>query len=165
MTNFNYFSNDPEVNFWSNIFPKIYDISDKTKFPPVFNANHAGPYVSGPLKEDWTKPCPWEWAFEERKEKCISSQEAIYGTELLKRLEAIKMAVDPNFMFNCHSCIGNNLDLAKVSPHFQDDESVSPSTIDEPSSASDEPSSASLVSFYAAAISVTVLSLFLPILN
>jgi hypothetical protein len=150
---------EQQANFWSNVFPNLYDISDKTKFPPVFNANHAGPLLTGPLKEDWTKACPYELTLEERKEKCISSQEAIYGTELLNRLEAIKMAVDPNFMFNCHNCIANNLDLAKAS-HSEDDESVPPTTIDEPSKASNETSGASAVSFYAAVISATVLSLF-----
>ena len=35
-------------------------------------------------------------------------QEAIYGTKLLRRLEAIKAKVDREFMFDCHGCIGNN---------------------------------------------------------
>ncbi len=148
-----FFDEAGQANFWSNIFPKMHDISDKTNFPPVFAANHAGSKLTGPQKEDWTKACPFEWTFQERKEKCISSQEAIYGTELLNRLEAIKMAVDPNFIFNCHNCIGNNLDLAKA-PHSDDGESVPPATIDEPSSGSS-------TSVYAAAISATVLSLFL----
>eukprot|EP00573_Skeletonema_grethae_P000930 CAMPEP_0201689920 /NCGR_PEP_ID=MMETSP0578-20130828/3447_1 /ASSEMBLY_ACC=CAM_ASM_000663 /TAXON_ID=267565 /ORGANISM="Skeletonema grethea, Strain CCMP 1804" /LENGTH=51 /DNA_ID=CAMNT_0048174725 /DNA_START=1 /DNA_END=152 /DNA_ORIENTATION=+ len=51
----------------------MYDISDKTKFPPAFGANHAGPFLSGPQKENWTKACPWKWTYQERKEKCISS--------------------------------------------------------------------------------------------
>jgi len=52
------------------------------------------PWLIGPQKEDWTKMRSWEWTNEEHKEKCISSQEVIYGTELLNRLDAIKMAVD-----------------------------------------------------------------------
>ena len=139
-------------DFWSDLFPKMYDISDKTKFPAVFQSNHAGPSAHGPLKDDWTKVCPLEWTVEERKEKCISAQEAIYGTELLRRLEAIKMKVDPNFMFNCNGCIGNNLDVAKAP------EAGAPN--DEPSSvAIDESSGASVASSYAAAISATVLYL------
>ena len=113
---------------------------------------HCAPcWSDATAKEDWTKMRSWEWTNEEHKEKCISSQEVIYGTELLNRLEAIKMAVDPNFMFNCHDCIGNNLDLAK-------EPQAKPSA--------DEPSSASSASVYAAAaaISATVI-LFLPILN
>eukprot|EP00984_Skeletonema_dohrnii_P030527 scaffold22078_cov84-Skeletonema_dohrnii-CCMP3373.AAC.2 len=66
------FTADEEANFWGNLFPQMY--------------------------EDWTKPCPREWTFEERGEKCISLQEAIYGTERLARLEAIKKAVDPQFI-------------------------------------------------------------------
>lgn len=38
----------------------------------------------------------------------ISLQEAIYGTKLLKRLEQIKEDIDPNYMFDCYGCIGNN---------------------------------------------------------
>ena len=67
-----------------------------------------------PRQDDWTKPCSQEWTWEEKKEKCISGQEAIYGTEVLSRLEAIKLDVDPGFIFNCSRCIGNNLDLAKT---------------------------------------------------
>ena len=144
--------------FWSDLFPKMYDVSDKTKFPAVFQSNHAGPSAHGPLKDDWTKACPQEWTVEERKEKCISAQEAIYGTELLRRLEAIKMKVDPDFMFNCNGCIGNNLDVVKV-PEVEAEV-----PLDEPSSiAVDEPSSASGASTYAAAISATMLSLFLSL--
>mmetsp|Transcript_31463 Transcript_31463/g.76086 ORF Transcript_31463/g.76086 Transcript_31463/m.76086 type:complete len:714 (+) Transcript_31463:170-2311(+) len=140
-------------NFWSDLFPKMYDISDKAKFPAILQSNHAGPGAAGPLKDDWTKPCPREWSFAERKEKCISTQEAIYGTEVLSRLEAIKLAVDPGFMFNCHGCIGNNLDLAKA-PEVPPDEP-----------AANQPSGASFVSTYAAAIvaSVSVLHLFLTL--
>mmetsp|Transcript_37861 Transcript_37861/g.55342 ORF Transcript_37861/g.55342 Transcript_37861/m.55342 type:complete len:483 (+) Transcript_37861:8-1456(+) len=103
-----FFNDDFDDFFWGNLFPQMFDISDKTKFPPVFGSNHAGPFAAGPLKEDWTKSCPREWTFEERREKCISIQEAIYGTERLARLEAIKKAVDPQFIFNCTNCIGNN---------------------------------------------------------
>jgi hypothetical protein len=154
------FNFDDEANFWSNLFPKMFDISDKTKFPPVFGSNHAGPLLTGPLKEDWTKLCPREWTFEERKEKCISSQEAIYGTELLSRLEAIKKAVDPQFIFNCNSCIGNN--LAKAS-HSQDDELTSPTTATQPEE--EEPSGASYASTYTTVISAIALHLFLSIVN
>mmetsp|Transcript_11911 Transcript_11911/g.13285 ORF Transcript_11911/g.13285 Transcript_11911/m.13285 type:complete len:500 (+) Transcript_11911:491-1990(+) len=128
--------------FWSDLFPKMYDISDKTMFPAVFQANHATFGVAGPRKDDWTKMCPPEWTLEERKEKCISGQEAIYGTEVLRRLEAIKLAVDPGFMFNCTDCIGNNLDLAKT-PEVE----VPPV----------ESVAASFASTYAAAIFATVL--------
>ena len=139
-------------DFWSELFPQMYDLSDKTKFPAVFQSNHHSVSTHGPLKDDWTKACPLEWTFEERKEKCISAQEAIYGTELLRRLEAIKMKVDPGFMFDCNSCIGNNLDVAKAP------EAEVP--LDEPSSvAVDEPSGASFASTSAAALSAAMLYL------
>eukprot|EP00984_Skeletonema_dohrnii_P030589 scaffold22185_cov108-Skeletonema_dohrnii-CCMP3373.AAC.4 len=142
---------DDEANFWGNIFPKMFDVSDKTNFPPVFGSNHAGFLLTGPLKEDWTKPCPREWTFEERREKCISFQEAIYGTKRLAKLEAIKKAVDPHFIFNCTLCVGNNLPEASKSQDEKDDES-SPA---EPEPLSGNPSGASSVSSFAAVIFAT----------
>ena len=156
--------NGDEAYFWSNLFPKMFDISDRTKFPPVFGSNHAGPLFAGPLKEDWTKACPREWTFEERNEKCISSQEAIYGTEQLSRLEAIKKAVDPQFMFNCNSCIGNNLAKAKAPPS-QDEDLTSPITPTLSEEPSDQPSGASHASTYTTVISATVLRLVFSILH
>lgn len=98
-----------DENFWTNVFPQMFSSSDKTNFPPVVNSNHAaGVGDFGPLKEDWTKPCPDEDTLEMRNAKCISFQEFIYGTERLKRLEEIKLAVDPDFMFDCDYCILNN---------------------------------------------------------
>ena len=144
--------------FWSDLFPKMYDISDKTKFPAVFQSNHVTSSAHGPLKDDWTKACPLEWSFEERKEKCISAQEAVFGTELLRRLEAIKMKVDPDFIFNCIDCIGNNLDIAKA----PEPEAEVP--LDEPSSvAVDEPSGATVASTFAAVMSATLLYLCLSL--
>ena len=53
----------------------------------------------GPLKSDWTKPCPFEWSKEEKLDKCISFQEAVWGTELLARLEAIQSDLDVDSLF------------------------------------------------------------------
>ena len=79
---------------------------------PYFNltfhsqANHASINTRGPLKDDWSKGCPLDWSKEERDEKCVSLQEAIWGTKVLQRLEEIKLKVDPHFMFNCNGCVG-----------------------------------------------------------
>ncbi len=145
-----------DTDFWSNLFPKMFDISDKTKFPPVFGSNHAGPLLTGPLKEDWTKACPKDWTFEERSKNCISSQEAIYGTDLLDRLETIKIAIDPNFIFNCHGCVGNNIDQAKVTDSQNDNSSSPP-----PDNTSDLASSATYTFPFTAAIFITVFQLYL----
>jgi hypothetical protein len=96
-----------DENFWSNLFPRMYNTSG-TNFPAFVGSNHAGPNTRGPLKSDWTKPCPLEWTTAERDEKCIPLQEAIWGTEVLKRLESIKSAIDPDFMLDCYGCVGNN---------------------------------------------------------
>eukprot|EP00555_Chaetoceros_dichaeta_P003497 CAMPEP_0198248814 /NCGR_PEP_ID=MMETSP1447-20131203/491_1 /TAXON_ID=420782 /ORGANISM="Chaetoceros dichaeta, Strain CCMP1751" /LENGTH=733 /DNA_ID=CAMNT_0043933295 /DNA_START=60 /DNA_END=2261 /DNA_ORIENTATION=+ len=94
--------------FSTDLFPQMFDISDKTKFPPVIGSNHAAAVNMGPRKKNWIESCPLTWTFEERNAKCISLQESIYGTERLKQLESIKEAVDPHYMFDCASCIGNN---------------------------------------------------------
>jgi hypothetical protein len=100
--------------------------------------------------------------FEERREKCISLQEAIYGTERLARLEAIKKAVDPQFMFNCTLCVGNNLPEASKS---QDDEPSPAAAEPEPLLGNpDEPSGASTVTSFVAAISATFVYLLINII-
>ena len=95
-------------NFWSNISSDMFDTSEVDKFPPIVSSNHASSLISRPLKEDWTKPCPSKLTFEERDANCISFSEVIYGTDRLKRLEEIKLVVDPTFMFDCEYCILNN---------------------------------------------------------
>jgi len=96
------------ADFWANISSDMFDTSNESKFPPIVSSNHASSLISRPLKEDWTKPCPAKLTFEERDANCISFSEVIYGTDRLKRLEEIKLAVDPTFMFDCEYCILNN---------------------------------------------------------
>ena len=115
----------PADLFYSDYFGKMYDLSDKSNFPSFQGSNHIGPQDMGPLKDDWTKVCPDEWTMEERDEKCVSIQETIYGTKTLARLEAIKEAVDPNYMFDCFGCIGNN---RKKETETKDEEATSGET-------------------------------------
>lgn len=103
---------DYEYNdvFFSTLFPQLYDTTDKSNFPAFIGGNHAGINTRGPLKSDWTKACPLEWTQEERDEKCVSLQECIWGTKLLERLEEIKESIDPDYIFDCNGCVGNNRD-------------------------------------------------------
>lgn len=57
-------------DFFTYLFPEMFDTSDTTNFPGFIGSNHAGPNTRGPLKEDWTKACPLDWTAEERDEKC-----------------------------------------------------------------------------------------------
>ena len=57
-------------DFYSQLFPLMYDTSNKTNFPGFIGSNHAGINTKGPLKDDWTKACPLDWTVEERDEKC-----------------------------------------------------------------------------------------------
>ena len=89
----------------------IYGNGDGTPFvgdvfPGSSCHNHALVYEMGPLKNDWTKSCPVDWPQEERVEKCISQNEAAWGTTNLARLDAINANVDPNGIFICTSGIG-----------------------------------------------------------
>ena len=84
-------------------------------FPGLFGSNHLSADAAGPIKSDWTKPCPANWTWEERAEKCFSPQEAIYGTQRLKRLQEIKAKVDPKGLFNCQNCISSPPDIGSGS--------------------------------------------------
>ena len=74
-------------------------------FPGVSEINHLCSDSFGPLKEDWTQPCPVNWTVQEKEEKCISVEESIWGTQVLDRLIKIKTAVDPNNLFECYPCV------------------------------------------------------------
>jgi len=116
--------------FYSEWLPEMYDFTDSDNFPGYFGSNHASSGTLGPLKNDWTKPCPMNWTEVEREEKCISLQEAIFGTKLLQRLEGIKETIDPNYMFNCNRCVGNNRPDS-VEGRVEDEEMVSKSNDEE----------------------------------
>ena len=103
---------DLDDEFYSSLFPTMFDTSDDN-FPAFIGTNHRTPYIRGPLKEDWTKACPLSWSQIERDNKCISLQECMYGTKLLKRLVEIKEKIDPSNMFNCAYCIGGSVETYK----------------------------------------------------
>jgi len=77
-------------------------------FPGINCHNHASNENMGPLKEDWSRPCPGilEMPQEEREEKCVSQAESFWGTANVARLEEIKRAVDPDELFICNAGIG-----------------------------------------------------------
>ena len=93
----------------------MYDTTDPEDFPGFVGPNHAHTAVRGPLKSDWTKACPYDWTKEEQDEKCFSLQESVYGTKLLRELEAIKKNVDPTGMFTCQYCVGDNVEVSPCS--------------------------------------------------
>ena len=98
---------DPSL-FWDEV-NSMYDFAAAgiDNFPAYLGGNHYSAFVRGPLKSDLTKPCSVNFTFEERDEKCVSLQAAIYGSNLA-RLESIKEAIDPNYMLDCTTCVGNN---------------------------------------------------------
>merc|ERR1712076_205039 len=74
-------------------------------FPGGTELNHVSASEMGPLKSDWTKACP-QGSHAERKEKCVSVQEAVWGTENLEKLLRIKSRIDPEYIFQCVHCVG-----------------------------------------------------------
>ena len=68
--------------------------------------NHIGSDAFGPLKGDHSAYCPGNLTHAEREAQCVSVQEFTWGTEGLRRLEAIKEKVDPTGMFRCQKCVG-----------------------------------------------------------
>lgn len=75
-------------------------------FPGSASHNHGFAFEMGPLKEDWTKPCPVDWPQVDRQEKCVSQFESFWGTKTWKRLVKIKEQVDPQGLFINNSGIG-----------------------------------------------------------
>ena len=72
--------------------------------------NHIGSDAFGPLKRDHSAYCPGNLTHAEREAQCVSVQEFTWGTEGLRRLEAIKEKVDPTGMFRCQKCVGFRAD-------------------------------------------------------
>lgn len=101
-----------DESFFTEEFPKMFDTSDDNNFPSFIGGNHVGPNMRGPLKNDWTKPCPLDWTQQERDDGCISLQESLWGTKTLNRLESIKESIDPDFIFDCYGCVLNDRDTS-----------------------------------------------------
>lgn len=116
----------PADEFYNSLFAQLFDTSDNANFPSFQGANHVGNNFMGPTRDDWTKACPSDWTHKERNEKCVSIQETLWGTETLSRLESIKMAIDPSYMFDCNGCVGNN--RAQNETNDETDDETSPST-------------------------------------
>ena len=89
----------------------------------------------------------------------ISLQEAIWGTKTLTRLEAIKEAIDPDYMFDCYGCIGNN----RVKSDDSNGDETTPSetpTIPNPTNETTEDASSALSSFPAGIQTLLQITLF-----
>jgi len=89
-------------------FSKIFGISSNDdEIPGMLSGNYLSPFAFGPRKKDPTKPCNFTSLIEAEAE-CFSTQEALWGTELYERLKQIKEEIDPNYMFDCNKCVGND---------------------------------------------------------
>jgi len=117
------FKYDYPSNFFSELFPQMFNTSTRDEFPGFIGSNHRTAYLKGPLKEDWTQHCPIDWTDEKRDALCISAEEAVYGTKLLAQLTAIKEKVDGNYLLDCNGCINNK----RNPPSKQDSDSMQPS--------------------------------------
>lgn len=78
-------------------------------FPGGTEYNHISNILFGPLKSNWYEACPVDLSFAESEEQCISTVESVWGTKLLGELESIKKEFDPNNMFKCYRCVGENM--------------------------------------------------------
>jgi hypothetical protein len=77
-----------------------------SSFPGFTELNHVSFKSIGPLKTDWTAPCPYNATKDEQEEYCYSLQESVWGEKGVEQLEDIKKIVDPKSVFNCVGCIG-----------------------------------------------------------
>ena len=92
--------------FYRAQFIKYFKTTDGS-FPGGTEYNHISPVSVGPLKTNWTVPCPIDsYTKAQQAQKCVSLQESVWGTKILSRLTATKKKVDPDSSFNCHFCVG-----------------------------------------------------------
>eukprot|EP00931_Biecheleriopsis_adriatica_P118872 TRINITY_DN94182_c0_g1_i1.p1 TRINITY_DN94182_c0_g1~~TRINITY_DN94182_c0_g1_i1.p1 ORF type:complete len:592 (-),score=114.79 TRINITY_DN94182_c0_g1_i1:23-1573(-) len=75
-------------------------------FPGGTGYNHISASEMGPLKANWSKACPSSLTVLQRRQQCVPALEAVWGTDLLTKLERIKDRVDPESLFQCFRCVG-----------------------------------------------------------
>ncbi|KAL7527538.1 hypothetical protein ACHAWF_002219 [Thalassiosira exigua] len=86
-------------SFFEEIFPKMFDTTDKENFPGYLGANHVTSFVRVNGKRR---------VLTNGIRKNETRSEAVYRTKLLKHLEWIKHAVDPDRMLSCEFCTSDN---------------------------------------------------------
>lgn len=117
-------------------FPSVAGDGD---FPAYISSNLYTPYIFGPLKNDTSMKCDlMNWTRQETNEYCVEIQILLYGSKNLARLESIKESIDPNYMLDCDTCIGNNRDKTntvadtdEAEKSGEDNETAEVPTVDE----------------------------------
>mmetsp|Transcript_26149 Transcript_26149/g.62158 ORF Transcript_26149/g.62158 Transcript_26149/m.62158 type:complete len:1211 (+) Transcript_26149:117-3749(+) len=90
-------------------FQEMYGTKESNHgmLPAFLWPNHSAPNARGPMIDDWTKECPMDLNFADRKRNCHSLQESMYGTARLCELQEIKKRVDERNIFTCPYCIND----------------------------------------------------------
>jgi len=86
--------------------PAFYPEAPEGKLIGGAEYNHIGSDSFGPLKDDHSAYCPDDLTHAQREEQCVSLQEHVWGTDGLAKLEAIKVKLDPQGIFQCQKCVG-----------------------------------------------------------
>merc|ERR1712137_210407 len=110
----------PERRVEETLRASIFGRDDGTvpkgdKFVGDTEFNHAIINSTGPLKSDWTKPCPYTDAqWEKRETECFSLQEAVWGSDKLQELENIKRKVDTRHCSDVMAVLGTRIFLMEI---------------------------------------------------
>jgi len=75
-------------------------------YPPDTEFNHMAPDAIGPLKANFSAPCPSNFTAQEQRDNCVGWADTVWGVETHARLQQIKIQIDPKNLFNCYHCIG-----------------------------------------------------------
>jgi hypothetical protein len=104
-------SGDPDfLEHRRTLFEHVYGDGTPTEnLPPMSEYNHMNPQLHGPLKTNWSVPCPFlsdNFTSAQQDEFCVPILESIFGTEGLTKLERIKSDADPDHLFNSWGTVG-----------------------------------------------------------
>eukprot|EP00122_Pirum_gemmata_P017524 Pgem_evm1s16412 len=100
-----------QATVFDSFFNHMYNLTKaqtENEYPGMYEYNHINGFGMGGHKADWSAPCAFTTYANrnENTEKCVSIQEGVWGTTLLRELEDIKKNVDPNNIFQCYPCVG-----------------------------------------------------------
>jgi len=104
---------------WRNLIRPFLDGEKAGEYPADTEYNHMAPNMPGPLRTNFSAPCPAGLTTAQQNRQCVTQMESVWGAAGLARLGAIKQQVDPKHLFDCYMCVGNVDSMPPGSSHSE----------------------------------------------